>query len=138
MEADRTGRARKRNRLPGRRVHAHNTWTRMQRILAVKRAWQSKWITAPEARPEGARSPRNVVAECAIMADGVADIVTAGKVPDFDMEKFYADMAARDSDEKATALGTGFFLTWVLTYTDQNGEVLGRQRFRVLRFRPAR
>ena len=42
------------------------------------------------------------------------------------------------SDEKKTALGTGYFLTWVLTYTDQNGEVLGRQRFRVLRFRPAR
>jgi uncharacterized protein len=42
------------------------------------------------------------------------------------------------SDEKKTALGTGYFLTWLLTYTDQNGEVLGRQRFRVLRFRPAR
>jgi hypothetical protein len=42
------------------------------------------------------------------------------------------------SDEKTTALGTGFFLTWVLTYTDQHGEVLGRQRFRVLRFKPAR
>ena len=41
-------------------------------------------------------------------------------------------------DEKKTALGTGYFLTWVLTYTDQTGEVLGRQRFRVLRFRPAR
>jgi acyl dehydratase len=42
------------------------------------------------------------------------------------------------SEEKKTALGTGFFLTWVITYTDQHGEVLGRQRFRVLRFRPAR
>jgi uncharacterized protein len=42
------------------------------------------------------------------------------------------------SDEKKTALGTGFFLTWVTTYVDQNGEVLGRQRFRVLRFRPER
>ena len=41
------------------------------------------------------------------------------------------------SEEKKTALGTGFFLTWVITYTDQNDEVLGRQRFRVLRFRPA-
>ncbi len=40
------------------------------------------------------------------------------------------------SDEKKTALGTGFFLTWVITYTDQNDEVLGRQRFRVLRFKP--
>jgi uncharacterized protein len=41
------------------------------------------------------------------------------------------------SDEKKTAKGTGFFLTWLITYTDQNGDVLGRQRFRVLRFRPA-
>jgi hypothetical protein len=40
------------------------------------------------------------------------------------------------SEQKKTALGTGYFLTWVMTYTDQYGEVLGRQRFRVLRFRP--
>jgi acyl dehydratase len=42
------------------------------------------------------------------------------------------------SDEKKTALGTGHFVTWVTTYADQNGEVLGRQRFRVLRFRADR
>lgn len=41
------------------------------------------------------------------------------------------------SEEKKTALGTGFFLTWLTTYTNQDGEVLGRQRFRVLRFKPA-
>ena len=41
------------------------------------------------------------------------------------------------SEEKKTALGTGFFLTWLTTYTNQHGEVLGRQRFRVLRFRSA-
>jgi hypothetical protein len=40
------------------------------------------------------------------------------------------------SDEKKTALGTGHFVTWVTTYVDQDGKVLGRQRFRVLRFRP--
>ncbi|MEJ2337170.1 MAG: hypothetical protein P8Y26_16270, partial [Gemmatimonadales bacterium] len=40
------------------------------------------------------------------------------------------------SDEKKTAIGTGHFLTWVTTYTDQQGEVLGRQRFRILRFKP--
>lgn len=40
------------------------------------------------------------------------------------------------SDEKKTALGTGHFVTWVTTYVDQHGEVLGRQRFRVLRFKP--
>jgi uncharacterized protein len=42
------------------------------------------------------------------------------------------------SEEKRTALGTGYFLTWLITYRDQNGDVLGRQRFRVLRFRPQR
>jgi hypothetical protein len=42
------------------------------------------------------------------------------------------------SDEKKTALGTGYFLSWVITYRDQTGDVLGRQRFRVLRFRPER
>lgn len=40
------------------------------------------------------------------------------------------------SDEKKTALGTGHFVTWVTTYVDQHGEVLGQQRFRVLRFKP--
>ena len=40
------------------------------------------------------------------------------------------------SDEKTTALGVGHFITWLATYTDQHGEVLGRQRFRVFRFKP--
>jgi hypothetical protein len=39
------------------------------------------------------------------------------------------------SDEKTTSLGTGHFITWVSTYTDQYGEVLGKQRFRVFRFK---
>jgi acyl dehydratase len=39
------------------------------------------------------------------------------------------------SEEKTTALGTGYFVTWVSTYVDQHGEVVGRQRFRVLKFR---
>src|SRR4051812_31110412 len=39
------------------------------------------------------------------------------------------------SDEKKTSLGTGYFVTWLSTYPDQNGDVLGRQRFRVFRFK---
>jgi acyl dehydratase len=42
------------------------------------------------------------------------------------------------SDEKHTALGAGYFVTWVTTYTDEEGGVVGRQRFRVLKFRPAK
>jgi hypothetical protein len=40
------------------------------------------------------------------------------------------------SEEKKTALGTGHFLTWMTIYTDEQGEVVGRQRFRILRFKP--
>jgi acyl dehydratase len=39
------------------------------------------------------------------------------------------------SDEKKTAMGNGFFVTWLTTYRDQDGEVVGRQRFRTLRFK---
>ncbi|HEX2215037.1 MAG TPA: MaoC family dehydratase N-terminal domain-containing protein, partial [Mycobacterium sp.] len=39
------------------------------------------------------------------------------------------------SDEKKTAMGNGFFVTWVTTYRDQNGDVVGRQWFRTLRFK---
>jgi len=40
------------------------------------------------------------------------------------------------SPEKQTRIGAGHFVTWVTTYTDQDGEVVGRQRFRILKFRP--
>lgn len=39
------------------------------------------------------------------------------------------------SDEKKTAMGNGFFVTWVTTYRDQDGDVIGRQWFRTLRFK---
>jgi acyl dehydratase len=40
------------------------------------------------------------------------------------------------SEEKATRLGPGHFVTWVTTYRDGSGETVGRQRFRILKFRP--
>jgi hypothetical protein len=40
------------------------------------------------------------------------------------------------SDQKETRLGVGRFVTWVTTYTAGNGDVVGRQRFRILKFRP--
>ena len=40
------------------------------------------------------------------------------------------------SDRKNTALGLGYFVTWVTTYTVGPGEVVGRQRFRILKFKP--
>jgi acyl dehydratase len=40
------------------------------------------------------------------------------------------------SERKATKLGQGYFVTWVTTYTDERGEVVGRQRFRIYKFAP--
>jgi len=39
------------------------------------------------------------------------------------------------SPEKQTRLGAGHFVTWVTTYT-VGDEVVGRQLFRILKFRP--
>ncbi len=38
------------------------------------------------------------------------------------------------SEEKTTRMGPGRFVTWVTVYSDQDGEVVGRQRFRILKF----
>jgi acyl dehydratase len=40
------------------------------------------------------------------------------------------------SEQKGTALGQGYFVTWVSTYTDAEERVVGRQRFRILKFAP--
>lgn len=40
------------------------------------------------------------------------------------------------SEEKQTRLGPGHFVTWVTTYVAGDGEVVGRQRFRILKFKP--
>ena len=40
------------------------------------------------------------------------------------------------SGEKRTRLGPGRFLTWVTTYRDDAGEVVGIQTFRILKFKP--
>ena len=39
------------------------------------------------------------------------------------------------SPRKATRLGPGYFVTWVTTYVAGSGDVVGRQRFRILKFR---
>jgi uncharacterized protein len=40
------------------------------------------------------------------------------------------------SEQKTTGLGVGHFITWVTSYTDQHDAEVGRQRFRIFRFRP--
>lgn len=41
------------------------------------------------------------------------------------------------STRKRTSLGLGYFVTWVTTYTTGDGEIVGRQLFRVFKFDPS-
>jgi acyl dehydratase len=41
------------------------------------------------------------------------------------------------SNRKTTALGQGYFVTWVTTYMTGEDEVVGRQLFRILKFDPS-
>jgi acyl dehydratase len=41
------------------------------------------------------------------------------------------------SAQKKTSLGRGYFVTWVTTYSTEDGEVVGRQLFRVFKFDPS-
>ncbi len=41
------------------------------------------------------------------------------------------------SEQKTTALGTGYFIETVTRFTDQDGEEVGSMVFRVLKFKPA-
>lgn len=40
------------------------------------------------------------------------------------------------SERKQTRIGPGYFITWVTTYRDEQGELVGRQLFRILKFKP--
>ncbi|CAN5407951.1 hypothetical protein BH10ACT1_BH10ACT1_18600 [soil metagenome] len=40
------------------------------------------------------------------------------------------------TEQKRTRIGPGHFVTWLTTYSVDDGEVVGRQRFRILKFRP--
>lgn len=40
------------------------------------------------------------------------------------------------SPRKKTGLGLGYFVEWETTYTDQNDEIVGCQRFRIFKFNP--
>lgn len=41
------------------------------------------------------------------------------------------------SPRKKTGLGQGYFVTWSITYMDQNDKSVGKQSFRVLKFNPS-
>jgi len=74
--------------------------------------------------------------------DGYTSVVATDSEFEFHRELVVGDrVSVREvvesiSPEKSTALGAGRFVTTVRTYTDQHGEVVAVQRWRLLWFRP--
>lgn len=90
---------------------------------------------SPVAAATG-RGPLDVLNEAGFVA-------TLAVNSEFEIERYLrpgdvvtsATVVESISPEKRTSLGPGHFLTWLTTYT-VDGEVVGTQRFRILKFRP--
>lgn len=78
------------------------------------------------------------------LLDDAGFVATLAANSEFEIERYLhlgerltaANTVESVSEEKQTRLGPGHFITWVTTYRDDAGEVVGRQRFRILKFRP--
>lgn len=76
--------------------------------------------------------------------DGAGFVGTLASNSEFEIERYLrpgelvsaSTVMESISDEKQTRLGRGHFVTWVTSYSDEAGEVVGRQRFRILKFKP--
>ena len=103
--------------------------------------------TMPPPKLEGIRERGGV--PIVVTHDPLKFLTDAGYVgivatnSEFEMERYpkVGDVLTADtvfesiSDEKKTSMGTGYFVTWLTTYRDQSGELVGRQRFTTLRFK---
>jgi hypothetical protein len=86
---------------------------------------------------EGARNPLTPLDEAGFIA-------TLATNSEFEVERYLrlgetitSTMVIESiSDRKTTRLGPGYFVTWVTTYRDEAGDVVGRQTFRILKFKP--
>ena len=78
------------------------------------------------------------------LLDDAGFVATLASDSEFEIERYLhlGDIVSAStvlesiSDEKQTRIGAGHFVTWVTTYRDAQGEVVGRQLFRILKFRP--
>lgn len=83
-------------------------------------------------------------AEVLRLLDEAGYVGTLATNSDFEIDRYLhlGDVVSSEtvlesvSPEKQTRVGKGRFVTWITTYTDANGERVGRQTFRILKFDP--
>ncbi|MBE3011744.1 MaoC family dehydratase N-terminal domain-containing protein [Microbispora sp. NEAU-D428] len=104
---------------------------------SMTQAWTMRGYAATVANGQGAEELNALLEK-----DGYTSVVATDSEFEFHRELVVGDrVSVREvvesvSPEKSTALGVGRFVTTVRTYTDQDGEVVAVQRWRLLRFRP--
>lgn len=103
-------------------------------------AWTMRGLAAssrPDTRPSGRAELFEVLDRA-----GFTSVVATNCEQTYHRELVPGDLISMHeiiesvSDEKATGLGRGHFVTTRMTFTDQNGEVVGEQLWRLLRFAP--
>ena len=91
----------------------------------------------------GAPTPQ-VEASPLTLLDEAGFVATLAANSEFEIERYLrvgeritsTNTVESVSEQKQTRLGPGHFITWITTFCDDAGEVVGRQRFRILKFRP--
>ena len=104
-------------------------------------AWVMRGLAPPEPGPKGPGSPMPELLR--VLADeGFPAIVATNCVQEYVRYLRVGDritattVVERVTDEKKTALGAGHFVTTKVTFTDDNGDVIATQSFRMLVYRP--
>ena len=112
------------------------------RAIAALQAMIGKPIGAPGVAPDPVNQP--MIRHWATALDEAEFIATLATNSEFEIVRYLrlgevvtSTMVIESvSDRKQTRLGPGYFITWVTTYGDEEGEVVGRQMFRILKFKP--
>lgn len=105
---------------------------------AMLNAWTMPGLAG---RPAGRSDPAGEVYR-ALDAAGFSSVVATDSTHEYARYLRLGDLVhgagevVEVSDEKQTALGVGHFVTTQTVYTTQSGEVIGRMRFRILKFKP--
>lgn len=117
-------------------------------------------IVAPPAMLQAWTMPRPKIEGIAERGGAPSDIPADNPIPVLDAAGFVGTLATNSeleferylhpgerlhtanavesiSDRKKTSLGEGYFLTWITTYTTDDGEAVGRQLFRIFKFDPS-
>jgi uncharacterized OB-fold protein len=107
---------------------------------AMMYVWNQEGIkVATDGRPS---DPQSDLVEL-FNAHGFTGTLGTNVVQEYDKEISPGDTVHMEmvidniSEQKATARGIGYFFETLATFTDQHGDTIGTQRFRVLKFIPA-